>query len=588
MDSRADATDNRRVKSGRVVTGGGGPGPEDRAAGTGRRVGPYEQSLIDGRERAEAAERDRARRRQSRRLLGSLLAVVLVAGAAIGAWVFTHRGEVPATVPGAAARPVSCTTPAKVRVAVAPAVAPAVAAAAQALSKHSDSPCAAFTFEPVEPFAVAGSLVGAGRPDAWITDSSAWFGRAAATSAVKPTVAEPFATSAVVVAMPAGAADGLGAGLSWGQVLGGKTPVRVPDPNRSTVGRLALGAAAASLPDSSLRTVVSTAARAGTGSVSLDGMAGSSPSGAVTTEAQLSAWNAAHSDAPLTAVAPTEGTGPVEYSLASLSGSAATTRLVAALDTYLHTEEAQNILRDSGFRIPGGEGPKAPSALRGTIKVGPAPADASVSKAANLWNASAPKTQALLAVDVSGAMLDRTANGATRLGTVQRATVRATAAVSPTTIASLWAYSQHLGTKADDYKQLVGYGGVGEGQRLTAFDKAVTGLDSSVGGGRGLYDSIAATYAQATASWRPGYTNSVVLVTGGPNEDDFGLDLTLLKKQLAATKDPARPVRLVVVDIGGHSDESALQQVIAVTGGQYVAPNSLDDLQPALTSALGG
>jgi hypothetical protein len=570
------------------VTGIGGPGPEDRPAGTGRRIGPYEQSLIDGRERAEAAERDRVRRRRRHQVLGSLLAVALVVGVAVGAWMFLTRREVPTAVPGVAARPTSCANPAKVRVAVAPAIAPAVAAAAQALSKHSDSPCAAYTFEPAEPFAVAGSLVGAGRPDAWITDSSVWFGRAAAISGVKATAGQPFATSAVLVAMPDGAAEALGGDLTWGAVLGGRTPVRVPDPNRSTVGRLALGAVAASGPDSTLGSVVSRAAKAGAGAVSLDGLDGASPSGAVTTEAQLTTWNAAHTDAPLTAVAPTGGTGAVEYSLAALSGDAATNRLVDALGNYLHTEEARKILRDSGLRTPGGDDPKEPTALRGTITVGSAPADASVAKAAGLWNASAPKTQALLAVDVSGSMLDRTENGATRLGTVQRATVRATAAVSPTTVASLWVYSLHVGAKADDYKPLVGYGSLGDGTRLAALDRSVAGLGSAVGGGRGLYDTIAATYVQAKGSWRPGYTNSVVLVTGGPNEDDFGLDLGLLKKQLSAAKDPARPVRLVVVDIGGKADAGALKQVIAVTGGQYVATNSLDDLQPALTSALGG
>ncbi|WP_076262685.1 substrate-binding domain-containing protein [Intrasporangium flavum] len=570
------------------MTGNGGPGPEDRAAGSGRRVGPYEQSLIEGRGRAEAAHRDRVRRRRRHQVLGALLAIVLVAGVAVGAWVFLNRRDVPTAVPGVAARPTSCADPAKVKVAVAPAVAPAVAAAAQALSKHSDSPCAAYTFEPAEPFAVAGSLIGAGRPDAWITDSSVWFGRAASISGVQASADRPFATSAVVVAMPDGAAESLGEDLTWGAVLGGKTPVHVPDPNRSTVGRLALGAAAASMPDTALRSVVSQAARAGTGSVSLDGLDGKSPAGAVTTEAQLTTWNAAHTDAPLTAVAPSEGTGAAEYSIASLSGDAATTRLVNALGAYLHTEEARKILRDSGFRTPGGDDPKEPAALRGTITVGSAPADASVAKAATLWNASAPKTQALLAVDVSGSMLDRTESGATRLGTVQRATVRATAAASPTTIASLWVYSLHVGDKADDYKPLVGYGSLGEGKRLAAFDKSVAGLGSAVGGGRGLYDTIAATYVQAKGYWRPGYTNSVVLVTGGPNEDDFGLDLPLLKQQLAAAKDPARPVRLVVVDIGGRSDANALKQVVAVTGGQYVATNSLDDLQPALTSALGG
>jgi hypothetical protein len=354
------------------------------------------------------------------------------------------------------------------------------------------------------------------------------------------------------------------------------------------VGRLALGAAAASMSDAALGTLVSRAAEDGTGSVALDGADGKDPAGAVVTQAQLTTWNAAHTDAPLTPVAPKEGAGPAEYSLVSLSDDAAKKRLVKALDDYLHTRQAAQVLRAGGFRTPGGADPGTPSGLRGTITVGPAPAEAAVARAAALWDASAPKTQALLAVDVSGSMLDRTESGATRLATVQRATVRAAAAVSPTTVASLWVYSQHIGDHADDYRPLVGYGGLGEGRRLAAFDTSVAGLDTTVGGGRGLYDSIAAAYAQARGYWRPGSTNAVVVVTGGPNDDDFGLSLRLLQKQLAALRDPAKPVRLVVVDIGGRSDEGALRQVLAITGGQYVATSSLDDLQPALTSALGG
>jgi ABC-type molybdate transport system substrate-binding protein len=568
------------------VTDVGGPGPEDQQGPPRRRIGPYEQSLIESRKREEQADRENAARRRRNRVLGAVLAVVVLAGAGVGVYTFLTKRDVATTVPGSAAQPTSCSDAPTVRVAVAPAAAPAVAAAAEKLSTHDDGPCAAYTVEPAEPFAVAGSLVGAGRPDAWITDSTEWLSRAEAVSGVKAATGKPFATSALVVAMPDAAASALDGQVGWAGVLGGSIPVRVPDPSRSTIGRLALGAAAAVLSEAQLKTAVSNAAKSGKGSVSLDGLATSNPPvGAVVTEAQLVTYNAAHPDAPLTAVAPSEGAGPTEYSLVTLSDDPKVAPLVAALDDYLHGEEAQTLLRDNGFRTQGGN-PKDPSDLIGTITVAAPPADAAVAKTVSLWNAAAPKNQALLAVDVSGVMLDLD-SGQTRLSSVQRGTVRATAAAAPTTYASLWIYSQHIGDNADDFKALVGYGSLGESKRLQAFDKSVSGLDKFVGGGRGLYDAIAAVYDQAKRNWRAGYSNSAVVVTGGPNDDDYGRSLDALEKDLSAAKDAKRPVRLVIIDIGGRAGAD-MKKIVAITGGQYVATDSAEDLEPALTAALGG
>jgi len=124
----------------------GGSGPESRQASlpssTGRRIGPYEQSLIDTRERVAAQARERARRRRRTRALAGVIVAVIVAGAGFAAWRIVGQRDVATTVPETAAQPASCADPAVVRLAVAPAVAPIVAAAADALSKRSDSPCA--------------------------------------------------------------------------------------------------------------------------------------------------------------------------------------------------------------------------------------------------------------------------------------------------------------------------------------------------------------------------------------------------------------------------------------------------------------
>ena len=566
------------------MTESGGSDPEDFGAPR-RRIGPYEQSLRESRERAVAAEREHARRRRRTRAVAAGVTLVLVGGLGYGAYRYVGQREVPTAVPTVAAQPTSCAHPVKVRVAVAPAIAPVVGAAATSLAKRPDAPCAAYIIDSEEPFSVAGSLLGAGRPDAWITDSALWVGRANAVSRSNLVPAAPFATSPVLVAMNDEAAAALGSRLGWSDLLGGSVSVRVPDPNRSAIARNVLGVAASSLPAARMRSLVTTSAPTAGGGVTLEGLA-RARGGAVVSQAQLVGWNAAHPEEPLAAVAPAEGAPALEYSLLPLTTDAAKARLVTALGSYLSTPEMQKLLQDSGFRTASGN-PKDPSPLYGQIRVGGHADGALPPGVASLWNASSRKTQALLAVDVSGSMLERTDKG-TRLAIVQKSTVRALAAVSPTAIASLWVYSLHVGSRADDFRQLTDYAGLGVAKSLTALDAAVTGLDTYVGGGSGLYDTIAAAYDRAKGAWRPGFTNTLVVVADGPNEDDYGLTLDLLKKRLAAAKDRSRPVRVVVLGIGGRADAAAMRQVVTVTGGEYVSTETVEDLQPALATALGG
>jgi hypothetical protein len=184
-------------------------------------------------------------------------------------------------------------------------------------------------------------------------------------------------------------------------------------------------------------------------------------------------------------------------------------------------------------------------------------------------------------------MLERSKEG-TRLAIVQRATVRALGAAAPQTSTSLWAYSQHIGLKGDDQKQLVDYGTLGDPAHLAAIEKSLSGLNTMVGGGSGLYDTVAAAYDRAKGTFAPGHTNSVVIVADGPNEDDYGLSLDLLKQRLASAKDPARPVRVVIIGLGTAVDEKTMKDIAATAGGSYLAAPTVDDLEPVLLQALGG
>ena len=116
----------------------------------------------------------------------------------------------------------------------------------------------------------------------------------------------------------------------------------------------------------------------------------------------------------------------------------------------------------------------------------------------------------------------------------------------------------------------------------------MAGLGTSVGGGSGLYDTIASAVGWAAARWEPGRTNTVVIVADGPNEDDFGLTLEALEQRLTRGKNAAKPVRLVILGLGDRPDAAAMKAIVAIQGGEYVATKGVDELEPALTRALGG
>ena len=112
----------------------------------------------------------------------------------------------------------------------------------------------------------------------------------------------------------------------------------------------------------------------------------------------------------------------------------------------------------------------------------------------------------------------------------------------------LWSFGSQLDPPRD-YRVLLPTEQLTDGQRA--------GLAGAVGQltaertGTGLYDTILAAYKAATASWRPGEANQVVVFTDGRNEDDpVSIGLQQLATELKKAADPKRPVELTVVAYG--------------------------------------
>jgi hypothetical protein len=559
-------------------------GPLPPPDGPGRRIGPYEQSLRDqGKQVARAVARRAARRRRTRVLAG-LLAVVLLGGGAYAAMRWFGGTEAPSFTSSTSAVPTHCDNPSTVTVAVPAAMGPALTEVTAALADSEDGPCTTFELTSAEAPITYRTLGTAARPQAWVTDSSIWV-EEANTAGSKLKAAEPFATSAIVVALSPDRAQSYKSAPKWADLATGKDAVRFPDPGRSTVGLLSLAAVGSGSP-AGLGSIITAAAKvpanaAEPASVAKAGIA------VPVAEAALVEYNRANPSGSLAAVAPQDGTAALEYSLVPTTDDATSVAAIGALSAYLRSDAAKEILADHGFRVPGAAAPTAAEPLVGSITTAPMPKTQMLTQVRQLWNTATPQRQVLIALDVSGSMLDRTDRG-TPLALAQDAVRVSMASLPETSRTAFWVFSNHIGERGDDFLPLTGYGAMSDAKHRAALEKGVASLDKKVGGGSGLYDSILAAYKSAQGSFVAGRVNSVVVVVDGPNEDDYGLDLGRLRGQLVTLSDAARPVRLVFVGIGNKPPVAELTGLTKLTGGGYIAVEKPQDLGQALVQAVTG
>ena len=72
---------------------------------------------------------------------------------------------------------------------------------------------------------------------------------------------------------------------------------------------------------------------------------------------------------------------------------------------------------------------------------------------------------------------------------------------------------------------------------------------SRVRGGTGVMDSTLAAYKHAQEMWDPAWFNSVVIMTDGASDDSSSLSLDSLVNQLKSLRDPAKPVKVIIIGI---------------------------------------
>jgi Ca-activated chloride channel family protein len=125
-------------------------------------------------------------------------------------------------------------------------------------------------------------------------------------------------------------------------------------------------------------------------------------------------------------------------------------------------------------------------------------------------------------------------------------------------------------------------GGQTHGERLA---EAVDDLE--VRGGTPLYNAVRDAYGLAVRSYQPDMVNQIVLLSDGRNEDARGsIGLGRLVRELEASLDPERPVRIIAIGYGPDADMAALRRIVGVTAGRASWLRDVDDYTGAVQEAL--
>ncbi len=123
--------------------------------------------------------------------------------------------------------------------------------------------------------------------------------------------------------------------------------------------------------------------------------------------------------------------------------------------------------------------------------------------------------------------------------------------------------------------------------RAEALTAALDGQTPS-GGGAVSFTTLRLVYTDASARYRDGQKNSVLVITAGPHTDQ-SLGADGLQQYIGGAFDPARPVAVNVIDFGDDADRGTWEAVAKTTGGTYqnVGSSASPELASAIASMVG-
>ncbi|WP_280258397.1 VWA domain-containing protein [Nocardia abscessus] len=318
------------------------------------------------------------------------------------------------------------------------------------------------------------------------------------------------------------------------------------------------------------------AAQSGQVVAAISGLAADAPesSGAAGALSEITAQ-----DAPMHALAATEqqlkglpgvlgfqpaGSAPVaDYPAALMSGAWVdkTQNLIAGRFTdYLRKPEQAQAFVTAGF----GSAPQTAAAV---------PSRGALDKVRDTLAHPVLGVRSTVLVDVSSSM--GTAEGATtRLANVLAALNSTMTVMPPEFGLGVWTFGKNLDGNTP-YRVAAATAPLTTDQR-TKISTALNSVRPDESRSDQAYPSLIAAYKSAVTGYTPGRTNSVLLITDGP-DDDSTVTGTQLAADITAAIDRTRPVRVDVIVLGGSGTQT-LQALAQQTGGSYTRLATSDDI----------
>lgn len=424
------------------------------------------------------------------------------------------------------------------------------------------------------------------QPVLWIPDSTRSIESMRVPGMIEGTPA-PVAVSPIVLAVP----DELRGALEQAKTTWADLP-RLQQGSLNDVGLSGWGNLRMALPpgDSSLAAAVAVgsavsgaeplseqAAQSGQAVAAISGLAADAPE-AADTAAAFGIIAGAPQSATVHAVAATEqqvktqagltvfrpsGAAPVaDHPAALMSGPWVdkTQNLVGGLFAdYLRAPEQVQVFTAAGFTT-------APAAT-------PAPPRPALDKVRATLANPVLGVQSTVLVDVSSSM-STTDGSMTRLANVVGALSSTLTVMPPDFGLGLWTYGKNLdGTTP--YKVQAATAPLTDDQR-TKIGNALSAIKAGEVRADQAYPTLIAAYKSAVNGYTPGRTNSVLLITDGP-EDDSTVTGAKLAADMAAAIDKAHPVRVDIIVIGGQGTQT-LESIAEQSGGTYTKVTTSDDL----------
>lgn len=205
------------------------------------------------------------------------------------------------------------------------------------------------------------------------------------------------------------------------------------------------------------------------------------------------------------------------------------------------------------------------------------------------WRKLSMPSSVLAVFDASGSM-DYVAGSRTRMELAVDVAHTALGIFPDQARIGLWVFSIDQGGPGQDWRQLEAMRRLdakvaGTTQREVLRRRANQMLDLTAGG-TGLYDSTLAAYRQALEDYHPAYSNSVIVLTDGANDDPGSIGLKPLLAKLARLRDPERPVRVIGIAVSGEADYRSLRQVAEATGGAAYRAEDPQDILEVFAQAV--